>query len=115
MSKTKTHRTVTITAKMLERLGACTCGLEAIRPCLPIKISTDPEENFEVAEMIVCSERARDGWYDAGWLAGCFELDPYPDNDHYLKGKPNPDARCIYVVAQQLAMAADGIVTKAGR
>lgn len=44
--KSKPHRTVTITVKMLERLWACPSGIEMVRRHLPARISTDPEKNI---------------------------------------------------------------------
>lgn len=121
----KKHVTIDFTIEMLDKLNPCPAGREAALAFLPAKLSTDPEENIDLACALACSERAAAGQSDARWLmskvagdtsiiccSGC-------DRDYYYNalhersgGDPHEDP---LLIAQYLAWIADKLATDAGR
>lgn len=131
----KTHKTITITARFLERLDACKRGVEKIRHLLPASISTDPEQNIALAIEIAEIERSTEtgradtwwlaaGWADTWWLAArvledvagyCLcTLRGWPDSYNFDNDSNNPEAD-PFVVAQYLAWAADALLADQGK
>lgn len=120
----KTHATVTVTKKMLKQMNACS-GIKVVQGKLPLKISTDPEKNVEVAEALIGvgadiswffrtinavlkGERCECGcgsWFGSGSSASVVDV-TYPDSS--IDGSIFFNA---YVTAQWLANAADVIDT----
>ena len=112
--KTKYHTTVKITRKKLLKLDACEFGLQQVRSLLPAKISTDPHENFELAEALICASAS----WRLHWLARkvsdyTFEIDAQAA--YSVAGRSFFADHDGWQVAQQLAAIADYIATKEGR
>lgn len=113
----KTHKTVTVTARMLKKFGACDEGIETVSEFLPAKLSTDPEKNIELACHMVDSAAALTRNFDGGhWLVhrATTESDVFPDGE-LLVGDYFDTQRDAWITAQYLAWVADGIATRAGR
>ena len=124
MSQEKKHTTVQLTLERIQRARPCAPGLRAAQMLLPVKISTDPEKNIELAlDWLQLNEHlshghpswaAMDARLWAHWAmlhivpgANC---DDYPDlPSEYLQ--PNT----VGLVAQWLAWMADAIATEEGR
>lgn len=131
--KAKPHRTVRITHKMLLDLRACRSGLSAAEPFLSARVSTDPDANLPLA-LRICDAV----W--AGFDGKGFDTNNYhraADNVSWLidemnlhgegtlfwsdgNGPNGPFERQYHgtdagVIAQQLAMIADAILSKRGR
>jgi hypothetical protein len=49
----KKHTTVTVSDKLLERIGACRSAREGVAFALPAKLSTDPEQNITLANDLI--------------------------------------------------------------
>ena len=115
------HAIVTITERDVRRFSPCEGGIEeaVTLGLLPLTISTDPDENIEIALEIVDAERARLWNDDVWWLlskvteslytwntsakyAGVFAL----ANSELISSNSATDA-CV--VTQQLAALADVI------
>lgn len=119
----RTHKCITITEKMLRDQGACIDGLEQARQFLPARISTDPEENLELAMDLADSARAIAQWEDARWFASVLDAESLgmyrPDNDYFFDQTDNRvdanNARDPMLIAQYLAWAADALLTRRGR
>lgn len=110
----KSHTTVTITKRFLERAAACTSGLKAVAKYLPAKISTDPEENIELS-IALDSARGTVGWLVSAITDRCFCgtcINPSRGHNHDDPYVVDDDP---YVVAQGLAWVADVIATGEGR
>ena len=122
----KAHKTVTVTRRMLERSGACEDGLNEVADLLPAVISTDPEDNLELA---IAAERLRPNPCACGMGAVTF-LPGVLDNT-YPVDKPDRDIVSMdamgysphdhvnysdpWVLAQQLAGWADSYLVARGR
>lgn len=48
---------ITVTEKMLRLLEPCRAALEVVLPLLPVQISTEPQDNLEIAERLVALYR----------------------------------------------------------
>lgn len=48
----KNHTTITITNTLIKTYGPCTEGYNQAREVLPVNISTDPEQNIDLAIMM---------------------------------------------------------------
>lgn len=115
----KKHTTVTITKKMLMKLGACASGLEEVAHFLPAKISTDPEKNIALACKLAKEHGADDEHTDRPfWLvfrASAERLtDVFPDGS-LLVGDSYATQYDAFIIMQWLAWVADALATKAGR
>lgn len=114
----KTHKTIKITAKMLEGLRACSDGLERVSSLLPLEISTNPEENIRVAIKVA---KASSFYDDTFWLMATLvsPSDAEADQDYwYDKDGADIGARSYddtYIIAQRLAACADVLLSKRGR
>lgn len=118
--KTLPHRTLKITEKLLYTYAACIAGKErAIARGLPVTISTDPEENIELACQII-GEVDESGCVgpacDVLWLADVLTNAQYDclysrDYGYDL----DPAASDPYYLAQILAQAADGYFRRRGK
>jgi hypothetical protein len=114
----KKHTTVTITLSMLCREGACKDGRNDVQLLLPAKLSTDPERNFALAFKLADSwwaDHGRDHVYWLGRTVGISYNDLLPDGDILASNNSLRTQIDAYLVAQQLAMIADTLATKAGR
>lgn len=126
----KTHKTFEVTADVLRSppIYACSIGIEDIASLLPCEVSTDPEENYDVAsELVAIGEGARVEWlcYQLSYAElpdEDFEVDDdyfYRTRKNGLRGKCTRRAATLYsdvfVIAQQLAMYADQMLTLKGK
>lgn len=112
----KSHTTVTITRRMLADLHACPEGLYNIRHLLPMKVSTDVEENLDLACELADSPRAVFGHHcDTVWLL--YQLDhTQVTHGNFVPKLAGENPFCdAWVVAQHLAAIADIIATKKGK
>lgn len=114
----KGHATVTITRKLLESLGACDDGIDAVKMYLGSKISTDPQKNFKLALALADSEETLDSHEDRAWWLVCHAIKRggamLPDGN-LLVGACHETQRDAWITAQWLAWCADALATKAGR
>lgn len=117
----KTHRRVRLTAKMLRDLRPCGYGYDAALAFLPASISTDPEDNLELALRIADSERARQGFSDVYWLSlrtfgsDVGSDDAYPDESYWHRDQYRQMSDDPVLGTQHLAMVADAILRGRGR
>lgn len=110
----KTHGTVMITRKLLEHYNACRFGLQCVAALLPARISTNVDDNFDLACQLAQVERP-----DVGWLATVVGLRAFDDVYKILSLAvldQNGDAdQDPMVIAQRLAMIADKMLSDKGR
>lgn len=134
----KIHKTVTITARTLKKLKACEDGLANVLPLLPVKISTDPQDNIKLAMQLMKPRPYGGAGFDSApaenldWLASkvlvgpegdSYSEDVHPDYHTYPgpdnTGEPTKsyfDVRAdAHLVAQGLAMIADKLLSDRGR
>lgn len=113
----KTHKTIMYTVEMLDKLNPCSSGRASARPFLPAKLSTDPEENIELAlELAQADPKLNMTWFATasaeGTVVAC-------DRDyHYDSTGANANReshRDPFLIAQYLAWIADAIATRDGR
>lgn len=111
------HKSVRLTAKMLDALNPCEAGFAAVQKYLPVDISSDPDDNLKLALRLADSARANCGYSDVYWLS--LKLtdhnDEYPDGDYWLGDRYRHISDDPMLVAQYLAMVADAILTRSGR
>lgn len=122
--KAKPHRKLHVTRKLLwgEPILACWSGVNDVAALLPCDISTDPEENTDLAIALIESGHGE----RAEWLSDRAELpwDSWPDIDYqfrtskrglligrHLGRNQHTD---LMLVAQCLAMFADAMLTRRG-
>lgn len=111
--KIKPHRTIVLKREHIPS-DACRDGLEAARELLPMRISTNPHENFEQAQRLVNIHK-RQTWEigHAHWLArrlGACTLD-----DLIEAGLGVNDGWDAWIVAQQLSWIADKLLSDRGK
>lgn len=123
----KIHRTMTVTEKTLGRMRACPSGREDIAPLLPLKISTDPEQNIDLAiELVQRNAVMHVDWFNDRCAGRITSLEYCDDDRHWTKQAKRPLAkdgvyydthvyRDVPLVAQWLAHAADKYLTRKGR
>lgn len=108
---TKYHGEIMITRDYLQEMKACIDSINAVCGLLPVTLSTDPEDNLEVAETLIEDvERMDRLWFlrrTGCWKCTCREV-PLPAVDFADLNDP-------YVVAQFLAHYADRVLTKEGK
>lgn len=110
----KRHVTVTITEKLIRELNPCRDGFNALKHLLPAKLSTNPDDNIDLALEIAQSDRACCYHDDSWWLAARFrQYDGLPDTD--TGGLFYKDMQDPTIIAQRLAMVADALASKDGR
>jgi hypothetical protein len=120
----KTHKTFRVTAEVLHGSPtyACGSGVAAIAALLPCEISTDPEENYDIATELIALGQG----YRAMWLCCTFPYNESPPNDVGVHEDywfcTSADccverviAKDVFVIAQQLAMYADRMLTRKGK
>lgn len=119
----KFHTTITITRSELEAKGACTRGLAAASALLPAKVSTDPEQNIELALAFVeqcdgANWRALDFlyWYATAAYdyAAAYDADA-ADAANDAAYDADAYASDISLVAQVLAIIADAVACNQGK
>lgn len=117
------HRKYTITLDWLKRKGACRDGLDFAKPLCPAVISTDPDDNMELAHMVAGDFNGRINAFGSCedgvarflmWLAvtaGVYLYDQVRE-PRAVDGVPYlaPD-----VCAQHLAWIADVLLTRGGK
>lgn len=119
-ARTKKHTTVTITRAWLKKFKCCAAGIASIEHLLPAKISTDVEQNLDLAYEICNTPRAQ-GANDTLFLAIMVDDADYtsPDSDYYDTPKHdtyhNNFSADVGLTAQYLANVADALATKEGR
>lgn len=109
----KPHETLTIDLALLRGLCACLSGLDRVAGLLPATISTDPEENVELACALVDCQAGR----DVLWLFSTIATETgrccdqcvgmFTDFDRAVLSCEDP-----YVLAQWLAATADFYLTR---
>lgn len=117
------HRTVRLTARKLRDLGACEEGVDGFKEFLPCKISTDPEENIDLAlRLVAFEEQERDTVYTLSSLSATLDWNEndiagWADADAHDIGKPGEDNWRLdpYRTAQVLAAYADSILVRSGK
>lgn len=114
----KKHTTVTITLKMLEDARACWSGQASAEPFLPATISTDPEQNLDLAIELAQSEAGK----HVTWLDDAIGNSSYSctctsclNDGGDARGKLYDTGEDPTIIAQVLAAVADAIATKGGR
>jgi hypothetical protein len=113
----KTHKTIIITRRMLNKYDPCDPGIAAAEHLLPAKVSTDVEKNFALAQKLTEIEGRRN-WADMCSLTGKIlgqGCTMWPGTMLCDGDEPGNPQRDMYVIAQQLAAIADAILTSKGR
>lgn len=114
----KYHGTVKITQTLLHRLNACGIGMRQVSPFLPATISSDPEDNVDLGNLLAvcCGSEVR-------WLYRTVigHSAPYVNWACYYNSKNNTVYGYMeadldgWVIAQWLAHIADRMLTERGR
>lgn len=119
----RSHKTITITGRMLRRLEACSDGIFETAELLPAKVSTYPEDNIELASELIDAGHGN----HVAWLAdraATVAIDAsmtWPDNDYSIKSNGvramdfTPCTADVFIIAQWLAHAADYLLMMKGR
>jgi len=125
----KTHKTVKITREFLvTHIKPCSGGLAAIESLLPAVISTDPEQNLDLAVELASSPRAEHDDIDYFLFCVAWFVERQRATLKYQQGisvevpkvhaMDNPHSRSgedAFVIAQQLAWAADELLDLEGK
>lgn len=114
----KTHKTITVTKRMLcKKLNACDGGVADVKSFLPATVSTDPEDNIKLAIKLI---EAGVG-HHAAFIVNHVAYDPalylsLEERSNSLNGQTGLAwYKDPYTMAQMLAAGADAILTSKGR